>query len=139
RPRVVQQHALQAEHLLRREVVRRTPDGLLQRLPAGLDQLARGLALPRAVRLAGRTGEVGLVGVALRGGAALLREDVAGGRPALLARLPARRGAEVGRLLPAAQLLAVLADHFADVVEAFAEELPDALHEHLSAIHGVSP
>ena len=132
RPAVDQQHAFQAARLFRRQVGG-IADDLFQPDCPGLQQPADGLALAAEVRFPGRPDE-------LRLGHGRGRVRLGGGvRPAVGPPGPAHRRPHVGRLLPAAHLLAILPDDVQHVVEPFAETFADPLHDHLPAIHANPP
>src|SRR5262249_1871485 len=122
-PAVEQEHALQAQPLLPGQVGGVLGADLLEPAEGGLEDLPDGLALLPAVGLAGAAAEVALEQGHLGG---------LGVRLAVLAGAAAQHRAHVGRLLPAAR---VLADHVQAVVQALREDGPRPFHDQLLTIH----
>jgi hypothetical protein len=126
---VKKQDALQAQRFVRGEIGDGGADGFLQAGGAGLQQAAQRLALLAAVRFAGGPSDLGVEDRRFRADrpsrlrAAFLADEAPQGRP------------HVGRFLPAAQFFAVLPRHVKYVVGALAEEIANALGDHLPAIH----
>jgi hypothetical protein len=125
-PAVHQQRAFESESFLGRKVRILLARDFFEGGGAGLEHLADGFALLAAVRLAGSPAELDVSYVHVPG-LGLNRAGLADG--------PAGDGADVSRLFPAAQFLAVLAHAVQHVVQPIAEEFPRPLHHCLSAVH----
>jgi len=127
---IEQDNALQAEHVIGREIGRLTAQYFLQCGSPRFEDLAQALALFPPIWFSGSASDPAFCH-SRRYGAAL--------SVSYFPDRAAQDRTKVGRFLPAAQLLAVLPDGLQDLIEALPEGLAGSLHDHLLAFHGESP